>query len=70
MQPLRRATETPGHRAEKVRLRLSVSLWFVGVGIAAWKDWMTRPDDLLAAAEEAMETARAQGGDRIEVHPR
>ena len=39
-------------------------------GVAVWKDWMAKPDDLLAAAEEAMEAARAHGGDRIEVHHR
>ena len=38
-------------------------------GLAAWKDWMTKPDDLMSAAEEAMEAARSRG-DRIEVHHR
>ena len=35
-------------------------------GIAQWKDWMTNPDDLLRAAEEAVAQARASG--RIELH--
>jgi GGDEF domain-containing protein len=39
-------------------------------GLAAWKDWMTHPDDLLSAAEEALQVASAHGGDRIEVHHR
>jgi GGDEF domain-containing protein len=44
---------------------LGISL---GAGIAAWKDWMTNPDDQLRAAEEALRSARAQGPDRIEIH--
>ena len=40
----------------------------VGAGLAAWKDWMTNPDDLLHAAEEACATARSEGPDRIEIH--
>ena len=39
-----------------------------GAGIAAWKDWMTNPDDLLGAAEEAVLYARSQGRNRIEIH--
>ena len=38
-------------------------------GLAACKDWMTKPDDLMTAAEEAMATARS-GGQRIELHNR
>lgn len=38
-------------------------------GLAAWKEWMTKPDDLMAAAEEAMATARSRG-EGIEVHHR
>lgn len=38
-------------------------------GLAAWKDWMTQPDDLMAAAEEAMAIARTRG-ERVEVHHR
>lgn len=41
-----------------------------GAGIAAWKDWMIRPDDLVGAAEDAMGVARAYGGDHFEVHHR
>jgi GGDEF domain-containing protein len=44
---------------------LKISL---GAGIAAWRDWMTNPDDLLRAAEEALRFARSQGPDRIEMH--
>ena len=36
-------------------------------GIAAWKDSMARPDDLLTAAEQALATARSLGPGRIEV---
>jgi len=39
-----------------------------GAGIAAWKDWMTNPDDLMQAAEEAMLQARSQGPNRVEMH--
>ena len=38
-------------------------------GLAVCKDWMTTPDDLMAAAEEAMATARSNG-EGIEVHTR
>ena len=38
-------------------------------GLAAWKDWMTKPDDLMAAADEAMGAARSRG-ERVEVHQR
>ena len=38
-------------------------------GLAVCKDWMTEPDDLMAAAEEAMATARSHG-EGIEVHTR
>jgi GGDEF domain-containing protein len=36
-------------------------------GIAAWKDSMERPDDLMVAAEQALSTARSLGPGRIEV---
>ena len=37
-------------------------------GIAAWKDWMVRPDDLMGAADEALLAAKALGPGKIEVH--
>jgi GGDEF domain-containing protein len=39
-------------------------------GIAAWKEWMTKPDDLIAAAEEALAKAKSLGPARIEIHHR
>jgi GGDEF domain-containing protein len=36
-------------------------------GIAAWKDSMARPDDLMVAAEQGLDTARSFGPGRIEV---
>jgi GGDEF domain-containing protein len=39
-------------------------------GIAAWKDWMVRPDDLMAAADDALAAAKALGPGKIEVHHR
>ena len=36
-------------------------------GLAVCKDWMTKPDDLMAAAAEAMATARSRG-EAIEVY--
>jgi GGDEF domain-containing protein len=36
-------------------------------GIAAWKESMVRPDDLMAGAEQALSTARSFGPGRIEV---
>ena len=56
--------------AERFQGELGPILDELGVGfagaIAQWKDWMTNPDDLLAAAEEALATARSSG--RIEIH--
>jgi GGDEF domain-containing protein len=39
-------------------------------GIAAWKDWMAKADDMTAAADEALAAARALGPGRIEIHHR
>ena len=36
-------------------------------GIAAWKESMAKPDDLMTAAEQALATARSLGPGRIEV---
>ena len=56
--------------AERFQTELSPILGELGIsfgaGIAAWKDWMTNPDDLMQAAEEALAAARSSG--RIEVH--
>jgi two-component system, chemotaxis family, response regulator WspR len=38
-------------------------------GLAAWKDWMTKPEDLMGAADEALEVARSRN-ERVEVHHR
>ena len=39
-------------------------------GIAAWKDWMLTPDDLMHAANDALQAARSLGPNRIEMHHR
>jgi len=58
--------------AERFQAELAPILTELGVafgaGIAAWKDWMTNPDDLLQAAEEATLFARSQGPNKIEIH--
>ena len=58
--------------AERFRAELGPILTDLGIafgaGVASWKDWMTSPDDLFAAAEEAMLSARSQGRNRIEIH--
>ena len=56
--------------AERFQTELSQILGELGIsfgaGIAAWKDWMTNPDDLMQASKEALAAARSSG--RIEVH--
>ena len=51
--------------AERFQVELAPILTDLGIslgaGIAAWRDWMTKPDDLLRAAEEALLSARSQG---------
>ena len=58
--------------AERLQVELAPILGDLGIafgaGIAAWRDWMTEPEDLLRAAEEALRSARTQGPDRIEIH--
>ena len=58
--------------AERLQVELAPILIDLGIslgaGIAAWRDWMTNPDDLLRAADEALRVARSQGPDRIEIH--
>jgi GGDEF domain-containing protein len=54
-------------QAELAPILMDLRVTF-GAGIAAWKDWMTNPDDLLRAAEEATLVARSQGPDRVEIH--
>lgn len=39
-------------------------------GIASWRDWMLVAEDLMAAAEEALDAARALGPGRVELHHR
>ena len=52
-------------QADLTPVLADLGLGFVGA-IAQWKDWMTNPDDLLHAAEEALATARTSG--RVEIH--
>jgi GGDEF domain-containing protein len=37
-------------------------------GVATWTPDMTSPEELVAAADAALERARSLGGDRIEIH--
>lgn len=37
-------------------------------GVATWTPDMTSPEELLQAADAALDRARRQGGDRIEIH--
>ena len=48
-------------------IRESTGLRF-SMGVAAFDREMTRPYDLMGAAEEALRSAQAGGGDRIEFH--
>lgn len=48
-------------------LREATGLHF-SMGVAAYDREMTRPYDLIGAAEEALRSAQARGGDRVEFH--
>ena len=60
--------------AERFETEMAEDLTQTGMGfragLAAWKEWMVKPDDLMIAAEEAMAVAWSARGRSIEVHRR